>query len=215
MVWSPSRVSRTTRQRCCSLPAASLMDVGNTLLVSLRASLPACSLWMTSRPLRLCQPPDERAEPALGYAQMPGSTAKASCAACTTCANSSRRQARLITATSARASSSSTWLEARAAGAQDVAQHRRVHTIAEGVTTTPAKAATYQVMLDIMRDVGIQGHISARASIRITSTCSWGQPGYYFPHLDPSPLSPFATFACQTPPQRPKGRRTKLDNRVP
>ena len=28
--------------------------------------------------------------------------------------------------------------------------------------------------LDIMRDVGIQGHISARASIRITSTCSWG-----------------------------------------
>ena len=69
--------------------------------------------------------------------------------------------------------------------------------------------------LDIMRDVGIQGHISARASIRITSTCSWEQPGYNFPHLDPSPLSPSATFACRTPPQRPKGRRTKLDNRVP
>jgi hypothetical protein len=61
--------------------------------------------------------------------------------------------------------------------------------------------------LDIMRDVGIQGHISARASIRITSTCSWGQPGYYFPHLDPSPLSPFATFACANTPTAPQPQK--------
>ena len=109
------------------------------------------------------------------------------------------------------------WLSprARAAGAQDVAQHRRVHTIAEGVTTTPAKAATYQVMLDIIRDVGIQGHISARASIRITSTCSWGSPATTSRTLTLPPFPPSPPLHAQTPPQRPKGRRTKLDNRVP
>ena len=69
--------------------------------------------------------------------------------------------------------------------------------------------------LDIMRDVGIQGHISARASIRITSTCSWGSPATTSRTLTLPPFPPSPPLHAQTPPQRPKGRRTKLDYRVP